>query len=107
MVKSEQIEMFKKEFSDEIESKNVSVDDLQKCKISNSVLQAEVTLRKVFGDEIFVPKKTEEKLDGEKEVIKLSDEDIAFDSKVREICDNLDNSEFDSHVMVLLSKIEE
>lgn len=107
MVKSEQIEKFKKEFADEIESKNVSVEDLQKCKISNNVLQAEVTLRKVFGDEIFVPKKTEEKLDGEKEVVKLDDEDIAFDSKVREICDNLDNSEFDSHVMVLLSKTEE
>ena len=64
-------------------------------------------MRKYFGGEIYSQKKTEEKIVGEKEVIKLTEEDIAFDSQVREICDNLVDYEFDNNVGVLLSKVEE
>lgn len=106
MEKDGQLKEFKKEFSDEISKTNVSVDDLKKQKVPLSVLEAEVALRKVFGDEIYVPKKAEDKIVGEKEIIKLSEEDIAFDSEVRELCDNLADNNFDAAVGVVLSKIE-
>lgn len=104
MEKNEQMQSFKKEFLDEIKAENVSIESLKKYKISNAVLSAEVKLRKVFGDEIYVPEKKEETLNGKKEIVKLSETDIAFDSEVREICENLDNSDFDSKVLHILSK---
>lgn len=104
-MEKQNLDEFKKEFSEEIDFEDVSLDDLKKHKISSNVLESEVVLRKVFGDEIFVPKKTEEKIEGEKEIIKLSEEDIAFDSKVREICENLLDDNFEAGVSVLLSKV--
>lgn len=104
-MENEKINLFKKEFLDEINSQKVSVDDLKKNKISNSVLSAEITLRKVFGDEIYAEKREENSISGEKNIVKLSEEDIAFDSGVREICENLTDQQFDSNVMYLLSKI--
>lgn len=99
------LEEFKKEYSEEIGLEEVNVENLKQNKVSSNILEAEVVLRKVFGDEIYVPKKTEEKIDGEKEILKLSEEDIAFDSEVREICENLLDDNFESGVSVLLSKI--
>lgn len=104
-MENEKLEEFKKEYFDEINATDVSLEDLKKYKVSNDVLSAEVALRKLFGDELYIPKKTEEKIEGEKEVIKLSEEDIAFDSEVREICENLLNDDFESGVSVLLSKV--
>lgn len=107
MEKNEGLKEFKKEFSEEISATNVSVDDLKKYKVSETALGAEVALRKVFGDEIFVQPKTEDSVNGEKEIVKLSEEDIAFDSEVREICDGLIDNTFDSGVTILLSKLDE
>ena len=44
---------FKKEFADDIDSVDISVEKLKKLKISSSVLEAETLLRKVFGDDGF------------------------------------------------------
>lgn len=107
MEKEEALKEFKKEFSEEINATKVSVDDLKKQKVSDAVLEAEVALRKVFGDEIYVQPKTVEKIVGEKEIVKLSEEDITFDSEVREICDGLVDDKFDSGVTLLLVKLDE
>lgn len=104
MIKQELLNNFKKEFSEEIDLAWVGVDDLKKQKISTSALQAETKLHKVFGDEIYIAKKHEEKISGEKEIVKLSENDIAFDSKVREICDDLIDDEFDSKLTAILNK---
>lgn len=106
-MENEKINLFKKEFQDEINNYNVSLDDLKKVKLSNSVLSAEITLRKVFGDEIFVSKKTEETIGGEKTIVKLSEEDISFDSRVRELCEQLPDANFDANISVVLSKVAE
>jgi len=96
---------FKREYFEDIESVKVSVEDLKKCKVPNSVLEAEVLLRKVFGDEIFVPEKKEENITGEKEVVKLTEDDMALDNQVREICDSIVDNTFDNNVGVLLAKV--
>lgn len=106
-MENEKIKLLKKEFQEEIDNEKVDITQLRKNKISNSVLSAEITLRKVFGDEIFVPKKTEETIGGEKTIVKLSEEDISFDSRVRELCEELPDAKFDANVSVVLSKISE
>ena len=107
MSKQKNLDLIKKEFSEDIEKQIITIDDLKKWGVSKQILQSEIFLRKYFGGEIYSQKKTEEKIVGEKEVIKLTEEDIAFDSQVREICDNLVDYEFDNNVGVLLSKVEE
>lgn len=97
---------FKREYFEDIESVKVSVEDLKKCKVSTSVLEAEVLLRGIFGDEIYVPKKKEETITGEKEVVKLTEEDMALDNQVREICDSIVDNTFDNNVGVLLAKVK-
>ena len=96
---------FKKEFDDEISEMTVDVELLRKMKVSSSILEAEVFLRKIFGDEIYIPKKKEEKLTGEKEIVKLTEEDMAFDTQVREMCENVADIEFDNNVGLLMARI--
>ena len=96
---------FKREFIDEINENSVSVEMLKNLKISNSILEAEVFLRKIFGDEIYIPKKVEEKITGEKEVVKLTEEDMIFDTQVRELCENVADVEFDNNVGMLIARI--
>ena len=105
MDKQEKIHEFKKEFADEIDSINIDVDYLKKRKVSTLVLGAESFLRKVFGDEIYIPKKFSENISGEKEIVKITEEDMVFDCQVREICDNIADVDFDNKLGLLLSKI--
>lgn len=102
-----QFESIRKEFSEEIDSKIVSLEDLKNLKVPTDVLKAEVALREVFGDEIYKNKKEDDNVAGEKKIVKLTSDDLAFDSEVREICDNIADNEFDSAVGVILSKIDE
>lgn len=105
MDKQEKLNEFKKEFADEIDSINIDVDYLKKKKVSTSVLEAETLLRKVFGDEIYIQKKFSEKVSGEKEIVKLTEDDMIFDGQVKEVCDNIADAEFDNKLGFLLSKI--
>ena len=50
-------------------------------------------------------KKVEEKITGEKEIVKLTEEDMSFDAQVREICENIEDNDFDNNVGLLLSKV--
>lgn len=100
------LDEFKKEFAEDIDSVNVSIEKLKQLKISSSVLEAETLLRKVFGDEIYVPKKKEENVTGEKEIVKLSEDDMSFDGEVREICENLEDLEFEGSCAGFLLKLD-
>ena len=105
MDKQAKLSEFKKEFAEDIDTVNISVELLKKRKVHSSVLEAETLLRKVLGDEIYVPKKHEEKITGEKEIIKLTEDDMVFDGQVRELCDNIVDVEFDNNLGMLLSKM--
>jgi hypothetical protein len=107
MEKQSRIVKFKKEFAEEINASKINVGELKNLKVSKEVLNAEVSLRKVFGDEIFERKVGSENIEGDKEILKLNDEDIAFDSEVQQICDDLVDMDFEMSVNVLLSKIAE
>ena len=100
------LDEFKKEFADDIDSVDISVEKLKKLKISLSVLEAETLLRKVFGDEIYAPKKKEEKVTGEKEIVKLSEDDMSFDGEVRDICENLEDLDFEGKVAMYILKLD-
>ena len=105
MSKQNCLDEFKKEFADDIDSVDISVEKLKKLKISSSVLEAETLLRKVFGDEIYAPKKKEEKVTGEKEIVKLSEDDMTFDGEVREICENLEDLDFEGKAAIYILKL--
>ena len=107
MEKQSNISKFKKEFQDEINATEVRLEALRNAKISSDVLEAEVSLRKVFGDEIFERKVKNVDVEGEKEVIKLNEEDLSFDTEVQHICENLVDPNFDAGVNVVLAKISE
>ena len=106
MDKQAKIDEFKKEFAEEIDGVNVSVEKLKQLKVSSSVLEAETLLRKVFGDELYTSKKKEEKVLGEKEIVKLSEDDMSFDGQVREICEELEDVDFDNNVAMFVLQID-
>ena len=107
MEKKSDLEELKKEFLEEINKTEVGVDALKSAKIPQDVLAAEAALRKIFGDEIFEKQKTSEDVNGVKEIVKLTDEDIAFDSEVQKLTEELIDSEFETGVNIILSKIAE
>lgn len=107
MEKQESLCRFQKEFLDEIRETKLDVQKLRRAKISEDVLGSEIVLRKVFGDEIYEKAKVEEDVVGEKSVVKLTEDDISFDSEVQKICDELIDTNFETGVNVILSKITE
>lgn len=107
MEKQSNISKFKKEFQDEINATEVNLNSLKNAKVPNEVLEAEVYLRKVFGDEIYERQVQNVDITGEKEVIKLNENDLSFDTEVQRICENLVDPNFDAGVNVVLAKIAE
>ena len=107
MEKSIDLSKLKKEFFEEINGTDVGLECLKGFKIPKGVLENEVALRKVFGDEIYQKKKTSDEVDGVKEIIKLSDEDIAFDAEVQKLTEELTDVNFETGVNIILSKVSE
>ena len=107
MNKQSKLEEFKKEYLEDIELVDVVIGDLNKQKITSQVLESEVLLRGVFGDEIYTAQKFDGEISGEKSIVKLTEEDMVLDNQVREICGNLVDSVYDNNINVLLSKIKE
>lgn len=97
----------KEEFNREIAENEVDLSCLKKYKLKSFVLQSEVGLRKIFGDEIVVHENHGDEIEGEKNIVKLSEEDISFDSEVKELCENLVDYNFNSEVNVLLNKFND
>ena len=107
MEKKNNLSELKKEFLEEINGTEVCVSDLAGAKIPKGILETEVALRRVFGDEIYEKKRTGDSVDGAKEIIKLTDEDIAFDSEVQKLTEELVDADFETGVNIILSKIAE
>lgn len=107
MTNINEVEEYKKEYYEEIRNISVQVENLNELKISNEILAAEVSLRKVFGDEIPNEKFDELDNDENKAVSKLDAGDIEFDGTVREICERVVDQKFDSELDILMSYVHE
>ena len=61
MDKQNSLDEFKKEFADDIDSVNITVEKLKQLKISSSVLEAETLLRKVLVTKFTLQKRKKKK----------------------------------------------
>ncbi len=102
-----EIDEYKKEYYEEIRNIGVQVENLNELKISNDILAAEVSLRRVFGDEIPNEKYDELENDDNKAVSKLDAGAIEFDGTVRDICERVVDSKFDSELDILMTFVQE
>ena len=99
MEKISKVTEYEKENLAEINELSVSVDDLKKYGVSSEILAFESALRKLYGDEIF--KQTiDDDIDVEqnKTVTKVGLNEMNIDNEFKEICDDIDNSEFDDNL---------
>ena len=100
----EELELFEKDNSYEINNFTIVIEQLQKARVSNFVLASEIYLRKFYGDEIYASKVVDEEDEqNEKKVQKLAEEDMGIDKDYKEICEDIDNSEFDKNLDEFLS----
>lgn len=101
MDKKELLEGLEKENFVEINNENVTINELLKCKISKKALAIESYLHKIYGDEIF-KKNVDDEVSGVSNIAKLADSEIMEDKEFRKICDDIENSDFDKNLDVIL-----
>lgn len=106
MEKYQNLSNFEKEYYSEIKELDVSLAELKKCGISDKVISSEMYLYAIYGDEI-VTSKIIDDVDAKtkKTVSKIGEDDISSDKGYRSICDEIENSEFDKNVDVLLTTL--
>ncbi len=106
MDKKQNLELFEKDNAYEISNFSVTIDQLKKIGIPANVLATEVYLRKYYGDVIFSATASdlleEEK---EKKVQKLEEDDMAIDKNYKQICEEIETSEFDKNLDEIMSEI--
>lgn len=95
-MKKQDFALFEKDNAYEINNYDVTVDQLKKIKIPDYVLSSEVYLREFYGDVIFSGVQSDA-LDeqAKKKVQKIGEEDMSVDKQYRQLCEEIDNSEFD------------
>lgn len=101
MNKKELLKGLEKENFVEINNEIITINELLKCKISKKTLAIEAYLHKIYGDEIF-KKSNSDEISGVSNVAKLADSEILEDKEFRKICDDIDNSEFDKNLDIIL-----
>lgn len=106
MEKNQNLNNFEKEYYSEIKETEVSLSELKKYGISDKVVSSEMYLYTIYGDEI-VTAKIEDSVDEKtkKTVSKIGEDDISSDKGYRTLCDEIENSEFDKNVDVLLTSL--
>ena len=94
---------YENEFASEIAKENISIDDLKNCGVSEKVLLIENYLRNYYGDKIEKNIIVDECDSGaQKTVTKIGDEEKERDNALKEIFEEIENSEFDENLEVLL-----
>lgn len=87
----------------EIQNCKVSLADLKKLGVTDKVLADEVYLYKIYGDEIVLKNgKLDESFDGKKSVEKINLAEKSLFDEVNQICENIENNEFDTNLEVLI-----
>ena len=93
------------EYAHEIENEKVDIEHLNKCGISNDVLAAEVYLYKNYGDEIVIAGAGVDEVDEKKKTVqKIGEEEKNINNEFRNVIDEIENSEFDKNLEVLMKK---
>jgi len=104
-MENEVIEDLKNEFYAEYKSKKISVDDLKKAGVSESLLKTEIFLRNIYGDDIILNEEVETVVDlAQKKVEKVDLTEINKISELTKLIDNVSNTDFDRFVEVINSK---
>ena len=89
------IEQIKKEYSSEISEKQITTEFLNKNKISDKLIKAELYLQNIYGDKIDISKDLKTIDANQKKITKISTTDIAFNKDLKRICEEIDDSEVD------------
>lgn len=102
----EKLNVLKNEFFDEIKSYNLTLSDLKNIGISQNSLQAEVYLKGLVGEEIIVDEELKSEFDASKKKIEKIDlNELGKISEMTTYVENLQKSEFDEKLDILMSKI--
>ena len=104
MDKKQDLSLFEKDNAYEINNFKVTIDQLKKVGVPDSVLSAETYLRRYYGDVIY----TANIIDGleeqtNKKIQKLDEEDMSIDKNYKQICADIESSEFDKALDEIMS----
>ncbi len=100
------LENFEKEYYDEIENSNVSIETLEKFGVTKKTLSKEVYLRGIYGDEIIVDKEQAKVTNGKKSITRLCEEELNLKGEFASIYGSIDNSSFDQNFDLLGIKLD-
>lgn len=103
MDKKEIVKNLEKEFLEEINNFDVKISDLEKCGVSRKVFAIEDFLHECYGDEI-LKNKLDDSVQGSSNIEKLSESEIDEDKIYRNICNDIENSEFDKNIDIIIKK---
>ena len=102
MEKQNLVENYEKEFAIEIAKEDISIDDLKKCGVSEKVFVIENYLRGFYGDKIDKQVIVDDlDSDAQKKVTKIGDMEKEYDNQLKEIFEEIENSEFDKNLDVI------
>lgn len=103
MKNSNIISRYENENFAEIQNCKVSLSDLKKFGVTDKVLADEIYLYKIYGDEIVLKKgESNESVDGKKSVEKINLAEKSLFDEVNQICEKIENNEFDTNLEVLI-----
>ncbi len=85
----------------EINNLKISSKDLEKCGVSKKTLKAEEYLHNIYGDEI-LEQRVEDNVEGKTNIEKLTENEMEEDKEFRNICSDIENSEFDKNIDMVL-----
>ena len=104
MDKKQNLSLFEKDNAYEINNFNVTIDQLKNAGVSVSTLAAETYLRKYYGDVIYTSGQIDaEEEYSDKKIQKLGEEDMSIDKNYKQICEDIENSEFDKSLDEIMS----
>lgn len=107
MEKNNNLDNFEREYYSEIRDLEVSLSELKKYGVNDKMISSELYLYNIYGDEIVTSKIIDDVDSKQKKTVsKIGDEDIDSDKGYRAICNDIEESEFDKNVEVLLTSLD-
>ena len=104
MDKKQNLTLFEKDNAYEINNCNITIDQLKSAGVSVAVFSAETYLRKFYGDVIYSSSQVEgDEEFSDKKIQKLGEEDMSIDKNYKQICEDIENSEFDKSLDEIMS----
>lgn len=97
------LQNYENENYEEIKNYEVSLSDLKHFGVTDKILAGEIYLYKIYGDEI-VSLNVDEKdeVGGKKQVEKINIAEKSLNDELNKICEDIENSEFDKNVEILM-----